>query len=314
VARQGARDLIAANPAWSLAGVRDQYSDAGAHADLYRYLAQWLPLDAYLNVGYSGPGQAHLSAASPRRLVDHLAEHLLALHARGPHAGTRRLLDVASGRGGPAVQVSRRHRLAVVGVDITPHNVARARDNARAAGVADAVRFCVGSALALPLADGAMPLVWSIESPAHFPDKAAFLREIARVVAPGGAFALADLLVVSAAATASAGRRRIYDRFLAQWDVPYLETAAGYHARLEEAGFAVDRAEIVTAYNLHRFRRHCRTFLWLFRVPPLYLAYRPWIRRRTGADLAHVYEHVRASYCALRLGMIDYGLFWAVRR
>jgi hypothetical protein len=42
----------------------------------------------------------------------------------------------------------------------------------------------------------------------------------------------------------------------------------------------------------------------------LYGRYLKW---RTGANLANVYDHVLASHQALRLGMIDYGLFWAVK-
>ncbi len=176
-----------------------------------------------------------------------------------------------------------------------------------------AVRFNIGNSIRLPLARASFPLVWSIESPAHFPDKPAFLREVARVLKPGGAFTFADLLVVDEVATASIENREIYAEFLRVWDVPYLETFASYQQTLAEVGLELRRSEIVTRYNLDILSRDCLLFLWLSTPRWLYNSYKRYLRWRTGANLDHVYEHVLGSRRALRLGMIDYGLFWAIR-
>ena len=67
------------------------------HADLYLYLGQWSDMEAYLNVGYSHPGQYHLHVSSHVRLINRLADGLLDLHTA---TADRRLLDIAAGRGG----------------------------------------------------------------------------------------------------------------------------------------------------------------------------------------------------------------------
>lgn len=301
------------NPTWSVSDVHGQYSYRNPHADLYLYLNQWSDMESYLNVGYSRPGQYHLHAGSHLRLINRLADGLLALHAAGPYPADRRLLDVASGRGGAAVHACQRYGLEVTGVDITPYNARRADGNAREQGVWPQVRFNMGNAHRLPLADASFALAWSIESPAHFADKPTFLKEVARVLKPGGAFTLADLLVVAEVATASAENRQIYADFLGVWDVPYLETFAGYQQAIAAAGFKLRRAEIVTRYNLDILNRDCVIFLWLSRFKWLYQLYRRYLHWRTGASLDNVYEHVFKSHQALRLGMIDYGLFWLVR-
>lgn len=301
------------NLTWTVSDVHGQYSYSNPHADLYLYLSQWSNMEAYLNVGYSRPGQYHLHVNSHLRLINRLADGLLALHAASPHAADRRLLDVASGRGGAAIHARQRYGLAVTGVDITPYNARRARHNAQAENVWPEVRFNMGNSHRLPLADAAFALVWSIESPAHFADKPAFLKEVARVLKPGGAFTFADLLVVDQIATASAEHRQIYDEFLRVWDVPYLETYDSYKQALAEAGLELRRSEIVTQYNLDILNRDCAIFLWLSQFSRLYRWYGRYLKWRTGAVLDNVYEHVLASRRALRLGMIDYGLFWAVR-
>jgi ubiquinone/menaquinone biosynthesis C-methylase UbiE len=270
-------------------------------------------MESYLNVGYSRPGQYHLHVSSHLRLINRLADGVLALHAAGPYPAERRLLDVAAGRGGAAIHARQRYNLDIVGVDITPYNARRATLNAKAKEVWPQARFNMGNAHRLPLADASFPLAWSIESPAHFADKPAFLKEVARVLKPGGAFTFADLLVVEPVATASVENRQIYAEFLRVWDVPYLETLASYQHALAEAGLELRQAEIVTRYNLDILSRDCALFLWLAQFGWLYQGYGRYLKWHTGANLDNVYKHVLGSRRALRLGMIDYGLFWAVR-
>ena len=114
-------------------------------------------------------------------------------------------------------------------------------------------------------------------------------------------------------AAASAENRQIYAEFLRVWDVPYLETFDSYQHAVATAGLELRRTEIVTSYNLDILKRDCAIFLWLSKFRWLYKTYGRYLRWRTGANLDHVYEHVLGSHRALRLGMIDYGLFWAVK-
>jgi ubiquinone/menaquinone biosynthesis C-methylase UbiE len=301
------------NPTWSVSDVHGQYSYTNPHADLYRYLNQWSDMESYLNVGYSRPGQYHLHVSSHLRLINRLADGLLALHAAGPHADDRRLLDIAAGRGGAAIHAAQRYGLQVVGLDITPYNAHRAAQNARQKGVWPQTRFNMGNVHRLPLANASFSLAWSIESPAHFADKATFLSEVARILKPGGAFTFADLLVIDHIVYASDENRQIYADFLRVWDVPYLETLANYQQALARVGLELRRSEIVTRYNLAILNRDCAIFLWLSQFGWLYRGYGRYLKWRTGANLDNVYAHVLASHRALRLGMIDYGLFWAVR-
>ena len=304
---------ILTNATWSVSDVRGQYSDRNPHADLYRYLGQWSDMESYLNVGYSHPGQYHLHSSSHLRLINRLADGLLALHAAGPYANDHRLLDIAAGRGGAAIHVCQRYGLDVLGVDITSYNAWRAKHNVQTQNIGARVGVSLGNALRLPLADESFSLAWSIESPAHFADKPAFLREARRVLRPGSAFTLADLLLVDKVATASTEHQQIYTDFLHAWDVPYLETLNGYQQAIASAGFELRRVEIVTRYNLDILNRDCIIFLWLSKFAWAYRLYRRYLRWRTGANLDNVYAHVLASHRALGLGMIDYGLFWMIR-
>jgi ubiquinone/menaquinone biosynthesis C-methylase UbiE len=302
------------NATWSLADVRAQYSDGNEHADLYRFIGRWTDLDTYLNVGFSRWWHIHMHTTNHLRLIDRLARRLLRVHSHSEFPEERRLLDVACGRGGAALRAAQRFGLSVLGVDITPENVCKAIANAERQGLHDRVRFIEGDAHALPIEDGTYPMVWSIESPAHFSDKRAFLEEVRRILKPGGAFALADLLVVDDVVAVSPRNRAIYRDFLQTWDLPYLESFDTYRVALKEAGFELLDAEIITRHNLKIYRRYCWLFLALSQIPWLYKRYRRVLKRKTGANLDNVYQHTLRSYRALRLDMIDYGLFWAVKR
>lgn len=83
---------------------------------------------------------------------------------------------------------------AVVGVDMTPSMLAKARAAAEASGRTN-VEFRSGLAESLPIEDGWADVVISNGVLNLVPDKARALREFYRVLAPGGRIQIGDIIV-----------------------------------------------------------------------------------------------------------------------
>jgi 2-polyprenyl-3-methyl-5-hydroxy-6-metoxy-1,4-benzoquinol methylase len=113
-------------------------------------------------------------------------------------AGIRRehhVLDVCSGMGGPARWIACRHGCRVTGLDFTESRVEAAKRLARRVRLDHLVDFVQGDATAMPLPDSRYDVVISQESWLHIPDKAAVIRQCARVVKPAGAIAFTDIVL-----------------------------------------------------------------------------------------------------------------------
>jgi SAM-dependent methyltransferase len=114
----------------------------------------------------------------------------------GDLAADERVVDVGCGAGIDSIIAARMvaPRGEVIGVDMTPAMLGRARASAREAGVAN-LDLRLGFAEQLPVGDAWADVVISNGVMNLFPDKLAGLQEMSRVLKPGGRLQIGDILV-----------------------------------------------------------------------------------------------------------------------
>ncbi len=97
-----------------------------------------------------------------------------------------RVLDVATGTGAVALELVRQHGCSVVGIDRSAEMLAVARDRVATGGLAAKIELHEARAEALPFADASFDALTVTYLLRYVDDPAATLRELARVVRPGG--------------------------------------------------------------------------------------------------------------------------------
>jgi len=182
-------------------------------------------------------------------------------------AGTERVLDIGTGAGHTALALAPRVS-SVVLTDPVPTMLATARRVFADAGVRNA-EFVEATAERLPFPDASFDIVSTRLAAHHFDDVALAMREVARVLRPGGAFIFVDTLAPDDAESAA-----YQDEVETLRDPTHqrIHTQREWIAFCEEAGLRVAKTEVVR--KTHDFE--------------------PWLER--GGEDAATQERVRARF------------------
>jgi ubiquinone/menaquinone biosynthesis C-methylase UbiE len=132
---------------------------------------------------------------SAARYVEQYGEHPT-VHMTVEAAGVRPhdvVVDVGCG-GGEAARLAAGYATqgAVIGVDKAPAMIRIASEQTRTHSGAARIRFLDGAAEQLPLESDSASVVLAINSLHHWPQPETALREVLRVLAPGGRFWIGD--------------------------------------------------------------------------------------------------------------------------
>ena len=149
-------------------------------------------------------------------------------------AGSK-VLDVGCGIGGSARILAQDYGLDVLGISISPAQVARAT-----ALTPDGLncRFAVMDALDLQLSDQSFDGVWSVEAGPHMPNKQKYADELLRVLKPGGTLAVADWNRRDPSdGEMNRQERWVMHQLLTQWAHPEFSSIKGFHRNLEVSAF-----------------------------------------------------------------------------
>jgi demethylmenaquinone methyltransferase / 2-methoxy-6-polyprenyl-1,4-benzoquinol methylase len=119
-----------------------------------------------------------------RRMVDHVV---------GAAPGL--VCDVATGTAGVAIQLAARTGAHVVGVDLSKEMLARGRANVASSQVPDRIQLLAADGQRLPFADDTFDALTFTYLFRYVKDPAATLRELTRVVRPGGSIATLEFYV-----------------------------------------------------------------------------------------------------------------------
>ena len=104
-----------------------------------------------------------------------------------------RVLDVATGTAAVAIELARaQSKRSVTGVDQSPEMLEAGRDRVAQAALSERIELREGRAEALPLADGEVDALTFTYLLRYVDDVPATLRELTRVVRPGGTVAMLE--------------------------------------------------------------------------------------------------------------------------
>ena len=194
-----------------------------------RYRISWHP-DGSKHWGYFDNLDEARTYEDFLRGCDRWNEYML---ERSGISSESRVLEVCCGNGKAAVWIAQQKGCEVVGIDLSTTHIsnceAKAKDNPSLN-----LSFQKASVTNLPLPDESFTHAWSQGSLLHIEERDLALREVCRVLKPGGIFVFDDLITPKLDISDST-RKHVYERLF----VNNIYTPEVYRDNLKSAGFKV---------------------------------------------------------------------------
>lgn len=150
-------------------------------------------------------------------------------------AGAGRILELGTGGGAFAAWMAERMAGEVVGIDLSPVQLARARTRCGDGGHEN-LRFIEHDIMHVDSLDEApFDAAVCLDAACYLPDKSAALRAIAPRLRPGAKFLLVDWCRAEEAAALQL--ELILEPFYRYWGIPEMETVIGYATAFPATGF-----------------------------------------------------------------------------
>jgi ubiquinone/menaquinone biosynthesis C-methylase UbiE len=173
-------------------------------------------MDGWIARGYDRGVQAAFREVFPA-LVEDLLDEM---------KGVRRCLDAGCGPGQFTILVAERlPSLEMWGIDLAPTMVELARGHAAESRAGARLHFEVADVAKLPFPDGHFDAVLSSGSIKHWPDPVAGLRELHRVLVPGGRAFIGEMNRLAPPEAVARNRERLRHWFF-RWIYPRVFTKA----------------------------------------------------------------------------------------
>lgn len=175
---------------------------------------------------------------------DEVARLLTGVDLRG-----KSILDIGCVAGGIDVLLARDHGAAfVTGIDVEDTVLDHARAQVAAAGVVHRVGLVKVSPGPLPFPPATFDIVFSKDSIVHIPDKHALMRDVFRVLKPGGWFVASDWLIGHDEEPSA-----LMKAYIASEGLDFgMASPARYAAAMAEAGFTDIRTDSRNAWYRER--------------------------------------------------------------
>ena len=198
----------------------------------------------------------------------------------------QRVLDIGCGLGAPGVRMARRHGCEVTGINISREQVRQGREMIAEQGMADRVQIEHGDARSLPFSDGSFDAIVCVEVAGDIcvteADKQTLLREMFRVLRPGGLVGFSDLALHSPPSRAD--RRVLRSVFYDNGS----NLVADWPAVFSQRGFTVRHQRCILEQTMPTWE-HVRR-IYSGRDSELAQRYGPAIARRTCAQIERLPE------------------------